>query len=103
MSDPSMTIVQKLEQIGHEGLTAVEHAAVWLVGKVAVAEESLTTLTASSPLISEALAAGIASAEAHGVPVVQIENAGETVLAAATAFAASLSQPAPSPAPATGS
>ena len=87
-----LTIVQKLEQIGHEGLDAVEHAAVWLVGNIAKAEASLTALTANSPWIEAAWQSGVASATAHGIPVVAIENVGEAILAAARQFADGLAQ-----------
>ena len=90
-----LTIVEKLEQLGHEALDAVEHAAVWLVGTVAKGEESLTTLTESSPLLLAAWNAGVASANYHGIPVLAIENAGAAILAAARAFADGLAQPAP--------
>lgn len=98
-ADPApLTIVQKLEQLGHKCLDAVEHAAVWLVGNVAKAEQSLATLTADSPWLQVAWASGVASATAHGVPVVEIENVGEAILTAAKQFADGLSQGAPPPA-----
>lgn len=89
----SPTIIEKLETLGHEALDAVEHAAVWLVGKIATASQSLHDLEASDPLVGEAIQAGIASATAHGVPVAAIENAGDAVVAAAKTFAAGLAQP----------
>jgi hypothetical protein len=94
-STPDLSIVEKLEQLGHEALTAVEHAAVWLVGKLAVANASLHDLETTSPWLRSAWDAGLASATAHGVPVVAIENVGEAILTAAKEFAAGLSQPAP--------
>jgi hypothetical protein len=90
-----LTIVEKLEQMGHEMLDAVDHAAVWLVGTVAKGEQSLATLAADSPLLQAAWQAGVASATAHGVPVTAIENVGAAILAAAKQFADGLSQPAP--------
>lgn len=94
--DPApLTVVQKLEQLGHEALDAVEHAAVWLVGTVAKAAHSLETLTADHPLLQAAWQSGVASATAHGVPVVAIENVGEAILTVARQFADGLSQPAP--------
>lgn len=94
-----MSLIETLEEKGHEALTAVEHAAAWLVGKVATADVSLHALEASSPLVAEAIAMGEASARAHGIPIDAIENVGEAVLDAAKALAAGLSQPAPEPAP----
>jgi hypothetical protein len=90
-----LTIVEKLEQLGHEALDAVEHAAVWLVGTVAKGEQSLATLAAESPLLQAAWRAGVASATAHGVPVAAIENVGSVILEAARQFADGLAQPAP--------
>lgn len=97
MSDPTAqpTIIEKLETFGHEALDAIEHGAVWLVGMCATAETSLHNLIGSSSLVQAAIAAGEASATAHGIPVLAIENAGEAILAAAKSFAAGLAQPAP--------
>jgi hypothetical protein len=99
MSDPvvtaPLTIVEKLEQLGHEALDAVEHAAVWLVGKAATTEASIETMVTGDPWLEAAWTAGVASATAHGVPVLAIENIGESILAAARQFAAGLTQPAP--------
>jgi hypothetical protein len=92
------SIIEKLETAGHEALDAVEHAAVWLVGKIAVSSESLHDLEAASPWVTQAWAAGVASAEAHGIPVTAIENVGAAILTLAKTFAAGLSQPAPVPA-----
>jgi len=91
------TLFDKIETVGHEFLSAVEHAAAWLVGKVASADTSLHALEAASPLVAEAIAAGEASAAAHGIPVVAIEGAGETVLGLAKQLAGSLSAPPPAP------
>jgi hypothetical protein len=96
-STAPLTIVEKLEQRGHDALTAVEHAAVWLVGTAAKSEQSLATLTASSPLLQAAWKSGVASAAAHGIPVTVVENVGEEILAEAKAFASALSQPATPP------
>jgi hypothetical protein len=90
-----VSIIEKLENFGHETLTAIEHGAVWLVGKLAVATDSLHALEADSPWLALAWNAGVASATAHGVPVAAIEDAGSAILAAAKNFAAGLSQPAP--------
>ena len=92
---PRLTIIEKLEQIGHAGLTDLEHAAAWLVGTVATAEASLNSLAASSPLVAAAMAAGKASALAHNVDLTAIEDGGEIVLKLANELAAGLSQPAP--------
>jgi hypothetical protein len=89
------TIFDKIETEGHAALTDLEHGAVWLVGAVAKAETSLSALEASSPLISSALAAGRASALAHGVPIAAIEDAGAVLLSLAGRFAASLTAPPP--------
>ena len=94
----SMSLFEKIENVGHECLTAAEHGAAWLVGQVACAQASLATLEASSPLVAEAISAGIASANAHGVPVGAIENIGDEVLAGAKQLAASLASPPPLPA-----
>lgn len=88
-----MTIIETLEAEGHKALTAVQHAAAWLVGTVATADTSLHALEATSPLVAEAIAIGEAAATAHGVPVAAIENAGEAVLAEAKTLAAGLAQP----------
>jgi hypothetical protein len=97
-----MTIVTKLETLGHKALTAVEHAAVRLVGDVATDATALQDVLASSPMYQTAWAAGQASAVAHGIPVVAIEDAFTAVMAAAQQFVTSLKQPAPvaPPAPA---
>lgn len=95
------SIVQKLEQLGHQALDAAEHAAVRLVGEVAVAETSLLKLEASSPLVKMAIDSGLQSARNYGIPVDGIIVAGEDVLALAKNFAAGLAQP-PAPPPATG-
>jgi hypothetical protein len=95
----TLTIVERLEQVGHEALTAVEHAAVWLVGKLATAETSLLALEADSPWLAEAWAEGVKSAEFHGVPVAAIENVGAAIMTAAVSFAAGLQQTAPVVAP----
>lgn len=104
-----MSIIDTLENAGKSALTAVEHAAAWLVGKAAQADASLHQLEADSPLVAEAIAAGKAAAESHGVPVDAIENAGLAVLGAAKNLAANLTKtaspvpsipPVPPPAPA---
>jgi hypothetical protein len=93
---PTLSIVQKLEQYGHEALTAVDHAAIRLVGFCATTEQSLANLTAESPILKLVWDAGVASATAHGIPVMAIENVFSQVLAAAQAFATDgLSQTAP--------
>lgn len=90
-----MSVITTLENAGHAALSAVEHAAAWLVGTVATAETSLATLKADSPLVAAAIAAGEASATAHGVPIAAIENVGEEVLAAAKELAAGLASSPP--------
>ena len=85
-----MSILDKIETQGREALTAVEHGAAWLVGEAAQYRTALADMEASSPMVADALAAGVAFAQAHGVPVVAIENAGAAVLAAAKAFAGEL-------------
>jgi hypothetical protein len=90
-----LTIVEKLEQFGHETLDAVEHAALRVVAYCASTETSLKAMTAAHPLLLMAWDAGVASATAHGIPVIAIENIGGAVLAAAQQFAAGLSAPAP--------
>lgn len=102
MSDTTapLTIVEKLEQLGHEALTAVEHAAVRAVGFAAKAETSLKTLLADNVYVRDLWDAGVASANAHGIPVTAIEDIAGEILAAAEAFIASLTQPPPVPVPA---
>lgn len=93
-----MTLFEKLEAEGHAALTAIEHGAVKLVGWLATISINLSALTGSSSLVQEALAEGIRSAEAHGIPATAIsslEEAGSEVLHLATQFASSLSAPAP--------
>ncbi len=97
---PRLTIIEKLEQFGHETLTDLEHAACRLVGDITMASTALDELEATSPLVRVAIDAGIASANAHGVPLTLLANAGEAVLALAKELAASLSQPAPAASPA---
>jgi hypothetical protein len=87
-----MTILDTIETSGREALSAVDHAAAWLVGHVAQAATDLRTLEASDPIVGQAIAAGEAFALAHGVPVPAIEAAGEAVLAAAKGFAVALGQ-----------
>jgi hypothetical protein len=94
-----MSVINTLENVGHAAMTAVEHAAAWLVGTIATAETSLASLEATSPLVAEAIAAGEASAQAHGVPITAIADAGSAVLTAAKELAADLSS-APAVAPA---
>ncbi len=95
MSGSGSSIILKLEELGHESLTAVEHSAAWLVGRAATTTQSLTDLTESSPLVKQAWVSGVASATAHGIPVAEIEHVGEAILSAARQLAAGLSQPAP--------
>jgi len=90
-----MSIITTLEAEGHKALTAIEHAGAWLVGAVAQAEVSLLSLEKSSPLIAEAIAAGEASATAHGVPIVAVENVAEAVISAAKELASGLIAPPP--------
>lgn len=96
-----MTVITTLENLGHAMMTAAEHAAAWLVGTVAQGETALNALEADSPLVATAIAAGEASALAHGIPVPAIAVAGEEVLALAKDLAAGLAQPAPAAAAAT--
>jgi hypothetical protein len=93
------TIIEKLEQFGHEALDAVEHAALRVVAYCAATETSLQAMTAAHPLLLMAWDAGVASATAHGIPVLAIENIGAAVLAAAKQFVAGIAQPAPVAAP----
>jgi len=95
MSSTTPTLFDKIENVGHEMLTAAEHGAAWLVGKVAVVATSLHDLEASSPLVKAAVDAGIVSATAHGIPVGAIESIGSEILELAKQLAGSLSAPAP--------
>ena len=89
------SIIDTLEIEGHAGLTAAQHGAAWLVGELAKGETALSSLEANSPWIASAVQAGIAAANAHGVPVATLEGIGEEVLALAKELAAGLSAPAP--------
>ena len=89
-----MAILDIIETYGTHGLTALQHAAAWLVGAVATGQENLTALQASDPLVKAAVAAGVAAAQSHGVPVGDIEHMGADVLAAAKDLAAGLGQTA---------
>jgi hypothetical protein len=96
-----MSILDKIESTGQKSLTWVEHAAAYLVGKVAQAETNLNTLEADNPLVKEAIDAGVAKANALGIPVNDIENAATAVLQTAQDLANNLTTPAaPTPAPA---
>lgn len=90
-----LTIVEKLEQLGHETLTAIEHAAVQAVGWAAKEEASLQTLLKDNTFVRMVWDMGVASANAHGVPVTSIENIGEEIETAARQFIASLTAPPP--------
>lgn len=63
--------------------SAIGHAAAWLVGWAAFAEQDVQKIEADSPLVKAAIVAGEAAAAAHGVPVGAIETAAEDVLALA--------------------
>lgn len=89
-----MTILTKIEAEGRAALTAIEHAAAWLVGAVATGRHDLSTLEKDSPIVADAIAAGEAAAAAHGVPVAAIDDAGAAVLNAAKDLAAGLSSTA---------
>ena len=65
--------------------TRVEHAAAWLLGMATLARKDLRTLEAQSPLVKDAIVAGEAAAEAHGVPVVAIVTGADAVLVARAA------------------
>jgi hypothetical protein len=95
----NLTIVQKLEQYGHEALTAVDHAAMRLVAFCATTEANLLTIEETYPFVKQALDWGNAAAAAYGLPMVPIENALASVLAAARAFADPPAMP-PVPVPA---
>lgn len=95
---PKLTIIEKLEQYGHDALDQLEHGAAWLVGTVATADVSLHKLEADHPLVAEAIAAGEASLTARGIPVAEIENAGAVLLDLAKQLAAGLASPPPAPA-----
>jgi hypothetical protein len=96
----TLTIIETLELRGHTALSAIQHAAKWLVGTAATESINLHDLVGSNAWVQQAWASGVKSAEAHGVPVVAMENAGEAVLAAAKDLAAGLAAPPPAIAPA---
>lgn len=83
-----MSVITTIETEGRAALTAVEHAALWLVDIVSTTETSLDTIEKDSPLVAQAIAAGEAAAAARGVPIAAIENIGEEVLSTAKALAA---------------
>ena len=85
-----MSLLATIIDDGTAALSAVEHAAAWLLGKLATGETALHQLTVESPLLSEAVVVGEAMAAAHGVPIAAIEGVGEKVLAATHAFATDL-------------
>jgi N-acetylmuramoyl-L-alanine amidase len=91
----TLTIIEKLETYGHEALTAAEHGAAWLVGECAKGETALTNLASTSPWITSAVAAGVAAATAHGIPVTAIEGLGSQILTLAMDLADGLAAPAP--------
>jgi hypothetical protein len=91
------SIITTLENEGHAALTAIQHGAAWLVGKVASAETALASLTASDPIIAEAVAWGEAAATAHGIPIVAVENIFTAIMAAAQELVAGLTAPPPAP------
>lgn len=93
-----MSIITKLEQEGHDAFDQVEHAVAWLAGKLITARASLRDLSATHPLVADAIAAGEASLRARGIPVDTIEDIGNKVLDGVQAFADGLSSPPPAPA-----
>jgi hypothetical protein len=101
-----LTIIQTLENYGHEALSLAQHGAAWLVGECAKGSTALAGLEASSPWIESAIQAGTAAANAHGIPMVALEGIGSEILALAKELANGLSAPAPgvavTPAPAVG-
>lgn len=92
----AMTLVEKLEILGHQALDWTEHAAIRLVGECAEATTALQNVERSSPLFLAVCEAGKASAIAHGIPIVPIEDEFTAVMAKAQQFVAGLKQPAPS-------
>lgn len=74
-STANLTIVEKLEQFGHEALAAVDHAAMRLVAFCATTEANLLTMEETYPFVKQALDWGNATASAYGLPMVPIENA----------------------------
>lgn len=90
-----MSIITTIETEGRAALTAIEHAALWLIGIVSTTETSLETIEKDSPLVAQAIAAGEAAAAAHGLPVAAIETIGEEVLSTTKTLAAGLTAPAP--------
>ena len=75
--------------------TRVEHAAAWLLGMAVLTRTDLRTLEAQSPLVKDAIVAGEAAAEAHGVPVVAIVTGADAVLSLAQQLAATLAATTP--------
>jgi len=85
-----ISIIEKLREYGSKDLTALEHAALWLVGAVANTETSISTLEAASPLVAQAWDAGQTFAASYWMPVLPVENAAEQVLTMAQQVATEL-------------
>lgn len=64
-------------------MSAIEHAATWLVGHAANATTSLSDLTAKSSLVMDALNIGTEAAMTNGVATPILEKGAELVLGAA--------------------
>lgn len=82
-----MSILTTLEADLATAWSSVQHGAIWLFGAASAAKQDLETMEASNPMVQMAVKAGEAVAEAHGVPIQQIETAADDVLAAAQAIA----------------
>lgn len=102
----AMTIVEKLEELGHEALTVEEHAAAWLSGRIIAGETTFVALKAASPLFAMAVNSAIQSVTVHlGVTPAVADVAFEAVMSLIGQLGGSLSAPAPvappAPSPAT--
>jgi len=94
MSD---SILNKIGTFMGTADAALAHAAGWLMSKLDAIDAEVATITASSPLVAQALTAAKVYAVAHGVPVAALEGA-ESALVALVTKVASSAPAAPAPA-----
>lgn len=88
-----MNVIETMETEGRKALTWLQLAALRLVGESAKAGAYLGEMESEHKLVKVAIDAGIAEAEAHGLPVEAIEDAGAKVIAVAKEIAAELAPP----------
>lgn len=90
-----LSMLQKLEAEGRAVWTGAEHAASILVGAVAEADVSLSSLVANSPLFMEAWDMGVAAADAYGLGpgITAAEDVFASVMSLAHTLASGLAKP----------